>query len=112
MLKLASRTVGTVEVFMESFAKLRLIVLGNIRLRVKFLNTMCKGAALLESALTRELPILAQLSLILGSEALRINGGRGTCATIFILLVVYLRSFIDKTLVSRVVRKETIWHTW
>ena len=97
---------------MESFAKLRLIVLGNIRLRVKFLNAMCERATLLEGAFTCELPILAQLSLILGSEALRINGGRGTCATIFIILVVYLRSFIDKTLVSRVVRKETIWHTW
>lgn len=40
MLELAPRTIGTIEIFMEPLAKLRLVVLRYIRLRVQLLYSM------------------------------------------------------------------------
>ncbi len=68
MLELASGTIGTVELLMESLAKLSLVVLGDVGLRVELLCAMGERAAVLEGAVARQLPVLAQLCLILGSE--------------------------------------------
>ncbi len=68
MLELASGAIGTVELLMESLAKLSLVVLGDVGLRVELLCSVGEGAAVLEGAVARQLPVLAQLCLILRSE--------------------------------------------
>ena len=68
MLELTPRAIGTVELLMESLAKLSLVVLGDVGLRVELLCSVGERAAVLEGAVSRQLPVLAQLCLVLGSE--------------------------------------------
>ena len=68
MLELTPGAIWTVELLMESLAKLSLVVLGDVGLRIKLLCSVGEGAAVLEGAVARQLPVLAQLCLILGSE--------------------------------------------
>jgi hypothetical protein len=68
VLELTPRAIGTVEILMKSLAKLSLVVLGDVGLRVELLCAMGERAAVLEGAVARQLPVLAQLCLILGSE--------------------------------------------
>jgi hypothetical protein len=73
MLELAPGAVGAIKVLVESLAKLSLVVFGDVRLRVELLYAMGEGAAVFESAEAGQLPVLAQLCLILGSEALSLG---------------------------------------
>ncbi len=68
MLELAPGAIGTVELLMESLAKLSLVVLRDVGLRVELLCSVGEGATVLEGTVARQLPVLAQLCLILGSE--------------------------------------------
>lgn len=73
MLELAPGAVGAIQVLVESLAKLSLVVFGDVWLGVELLCAMGEGAAVFESAEAGQLPVLAQLCLILGSEALSLG---------------------------------------
>lgn len=90
MFELAAGAVGAVKLLMESLAKLSLVVLGDVGLRVELLCTVREGAAGFEGAVARQLPVLAQLSLVLGTEAhtvrLVINYVKGVVCVVKVLL--------------------------
>ena len=73
MFELASWSIGTIKFFMESFAKLSLIVLGDVLLGVKFMKSVGKRATGLEGTETCQLPVFANFSLVLGPEALNVS---------------------------------------
>ena len=70
MLELAPGTIWAVQLLMEAFAELCLVVLRNISFTVELVSTMSEGAGILEGTEPSELPILAQFCLIFGSEIL------------------------------------------
>ena len=55
---------------MKALAKFCLVVFGHVSLGVELLYTMREGAGFLEGTVTGELPVLAQLCLVFGSEIL------------------------------------------
>ena len=73
--ELASGTIGAVELLMETLAELGLVVFGHVWLSVKLVEAMSKGAAVFKDAVAFELPVLAKLSLIFGSEIQRRYSG-------------------------------------
>jgi hypothetical protein len=66
--ELAAGTIRAVELLVEPFAELGLIVLGHVRLGVQFMKSVGEGAAIFEYTGTRELPVFAQLCLVFSSE--------------------------------------------
>ena len=76
MLELAPGTIWAVQLLMEAFAELCLVVLRNISFTVELFSTMGEGAGILEGTEPSELPVLAQFCLILGSEILRDDWSR------------------------------------
>ena len=77
MLELAPGAVGAIQLLVESLAKLSLVVLGDVGLGVELLCSVGERAAVLEGAVARQLPVLAQLCLVLGSETSLILGLMG-----------------------------------
>lgn len=69
MPELASRPIGAVELFVEALAELSLIVLGHVWLGVELVEAVSEGATLFEGANASELPVLAELGLILRPES-------------------------------------------
>jgi len=59
MFELATRSIWTIELLMESFAKLSLVILWYIWLLIQFFSSMCKGAAIFKDAFAGQLPIFA-----------------------------------------------------
>lgn len=72
MLELASRTIGAVKFFMESFAELSLIVLRDVLLGVQFMSPVSERTTLFKSTKATQLPILAYLSFIFCPEAFNV----------------------------------------
>jgi hypothetical protein len=68
VLELAPGAIGAIKLLMESLTKLSLVVFRDVRLRVELLCSVGERAAVLEGAVASQLPVLAQLCLILGSE--------------------------------------------
>ena len=72
MQKLAASSVRAEKVLVELFAHFCLVVLWNVSFYLEFLISMGKGARVEKFAFTSLLPILADLSLILDFERIRI----------------------------------------
>jgi hypothetical protein len=66
--ELAAGAVWAVEILMETFAKLSLVILGHVGLGVEFVRAMGERATLFEDAGPGQLPVLAKLGFVLGSE--------------------------------------------
>jgi hypothetical protein len=74
MFELATRTVRTVQIFMESLTKSCLVVLWDISFEVEFMMTMSERASLCKDTSTSEFPIFTHFSLVLCPKAFNILG--------------------------------------
>lgn len=73
MLELTTGTIWAIELFVEAFAELSLIVFGYVWLRIQFMHTMSKGAVVFELASASQFPVLAKLGLIFGAESFHLG---------------------------------------
>lgn len=67
--ELASVTVGTIEVLVILLAELSLVVFGNMDFLQQFMSAMSEGTIVIELAEASLLPVFANFSFVLHSEA-------------------------------------------
>lgn len=89
MQELASKAVGTIQIFMKLFAKLSLIIIRNMLLLLEFVETMRERAAVIEFTVSIQFPISAHLCFILNSETFILSGFECGCILVIIISTIY-----------------------
>jgi hypothetical protein len=74
VLELTPGPIGAVKLLMESLAELSLIVFWHIILVLQFVGAVSEGATILKSALSGQLPIFANFSLVFFLESINVAG--------------------------------------